>query len=54
MSKREKNEQDLPTLEISPSEEYHDRPQWQRIGAFVLIALVVAATAACAFWTYLQ
>ncbi len=43
----------LPTLEIKPSEEFHPRPLWQRVMAFVLIGLVVAATAACAFWQYL-
>ena len=39
-----------PALEINPAETYQERPVWQRIGAFVLIALVVAATVACAFW----
>ena len=42
-----------PVLEIKPSEEYQERPMWQRIGAFVLIAVIVAATAACAFWRLL-
>ena len=39
-----------PVLEIKPSEEYHPRPLWQRIGAFILIGIIVAATVACAFW----
>lgn len=43
----------LPTLEIKPSEEYHERPLWQRVGAFILIGLVVAGTVACAFWQYI-
>jgi hypothetical protein len=45
----EKKKQE-PVLEIKPSEEYYPRPMWQRVGAFVLIGLVVAATVACAFW----
>ena len=50
----EKKEQDqLPVLEINPSEECHERPLWQRIGAFVLIAIIVAATVACAFWKFI-
>ena len=49
---RDQGEQ-LPTLEIEPSEEYHERPVWQRVAAFVLIAIIVAATAACAFWKYI-
>ena len=51
MAKKEPEEQKLPTLEIEPSREYYqDRPVWQRVGAFVLIAVIVAATVACAFW----
>lgn len=42
-----------PVLEIKPSEEYHERPMWQRVAAFILIAVIVAATVACAFWPYL-
>ncbi len=52
MENREKQEKQ-PTLEIKPSEEYHRRPLWQRVAAFVLIGLVVAGTVACAFWQYL-
>ncbi len=48
----EKKKQE-PVLDIRPSEEYHERPMWQRIGAFILIAIIVAATAACAFWRLL-
>lgn len=43
-------EEKLPTLEIKPSEEYRERPMWQRIAAFILIGLIVAGTVACAFW----
>lgn len=54
MAKKQEQEQEtLPALEIKPSEEVHPRPMWQRVMAFVLIGLVVAATAACAFWQYL-
>lgn len=54
MSKNQDQEQErLPTLEIKPSEEVHPRPMWQRVMAFVLIGLLVAATAACAFWQYI-
>jgi hypothetical protein len=42
-----------PVLEIKPSEEYHERPLWQRVCAFILIGVVVAATVACAFWQYI-
>ena len=47
---KKRQETDLPTLEINPSEEYHPRPMWQRVAAFVMIGLIVAATVACAFW----
>ena len=51
MDGQNENEQGKqPALEINPAETYQERPVWQRIGAFVLIALVVAATVACAFW----
>lgn len=40
----------LPTLEINPSEEYHERPLWQRIGAWILIVMVVIATGIFAIW----
>lgn len=54
MAKKQAQEcETLPTLEIKPSEEVHPRPLWQRVVAFVLIGVVVAATAACAFWQYL-
>ena len=54
MSKKQPEEQEkLPTLEINPSEEYHERPMWQRVGAFILIGVIVAATVACAFWQYI-
>lgn len=47
----EKNkENDLPTLEIKPSEEYHPRPMWQRVGAWILIVLIVLATGIFALW----
>ncbi len=42
--------QDLPTLEINPSEECHPRPMWQRVAAFILIGLIVIATVICAIW----
>ena len=49
--KPEKNkENDLPTLEINPSEEYHPRPMWQRVGAWILIVLIVLATGIFALW----
>ena len=50
---RKEQEEKRPALEIDPSTEYRERPLWHRIAAFVLIALIVAATAACAFWKYL-
>ena len=50
---RKEQEEKLPTLEIDPSTAYRERPLWHRIVAFVLIALIVVATAACAFWKYL-
>ena len=54
MAKKQESEQErLPVLEIKPSEEVHPRPMWQRVMAFVLIGLVVAATVACAFWQHL-
>ena len=38
--KPEKNkENDLPILEIKPSEEYHPRPMWQRVGAWILTGI---------------
>ena len=40
----------LPTLEINPSEEYHPRPMWQRIGAWILIVMIVIATGIFAVW----
>lgn len=49
--KSEKNkENDLPILEIKPSEEYHPRPMWQRVGAWILIVLIVLATGIFALW----
>ena len=49
--KPEKNkENDLPILEIKPSEEYHPRPMWQRVGAWILIVLIVLATGIFALW----
>lgn len=49
-----KQEQEtLPKLEIKPSEEFHPRPIWQRVMAFLLIGVVAAATAAYAFWQFL-
>ena len=49
--KPEKNkEHDLPILEIKPSEEYHPRPMWQRVGAWILIVLIVLATGIFALW----
>ncbi len=51
MPKRQLEEEErLPELEIKPSEEYHERPMWQRVAAFILIGLIVAGTVACAFW----
>lgn len=52
MSKVE-TEEKTPVLEIKPSEEYRPRPLWQRIGAWILIVMVVLATVACAFWSYI-
>ena len=52
MDKKEQEEK-LSTLHIDPSTTYQPRPLWHRIAAFVLIGLIVAATAACAFWKYL-
>ena len=40
---KKKNGEDLqntPVLEIKPSEEYHPRPMWQRIAAWIIIALI--------------
>ena len=51
MSQKNKNDNNEPVLEIKPSEEYHERPLWQKIAAWILIALIVAATGACAFWS---
>ena len=49
--KPEKNkEDDLPILAIKPSEEYHPRPMWQRVGAWILIVLIVLATGIFALW----
>lgn len=56
MAKKQESAQEqerLPVLEIKPSEEVRPRPLWQRVMAFVLIGLLVAATAACAFWQYI-
>ena len=50
---RKEQEDKLPALEIDPSSTYQPRPMWHRIAAFILIGLIVAATAACAFWKYL-
>lgn len=43
-------EEELPTLEIKPSQEYHERPMWQRVLAWILIVMVVAATGVYALW----
>ena len=43
-------EKDLPVLEIKPSEEFHPRPMWQRILAWILIVMIVAATGIFALW----
>lgn len=51
--KNQKEQEKLPTLEINPSQEYRERPVWQRIAAFVMIGLIVAGTVACAFWKYI-
>jgi hypothetical protein len=50
MANKKKPEEALPVLEIKPSEEYHPRPMWQRIGAWILIVLIVAATGIIALW----
>ena len=50
---RKEQEDKLTTLKIDPSTTYRERPLWHRIVAFILIVLIVAATAACAFWKYL-
>lgn len=39
-----------PVLDIKPSEEYHPRPLWQRIGAWILIVLIVIATGIIGLW----
>ena len=43
-------EKDLPVIEISPSEEYHPRPMWQRVLAWILIVMIVLATGIFALW----
>ncbi len=48
--KQSQEEERLPVLEIKPSEEYQERPMWQRVAAFIMIGLIVAGTIACAFW----
>lgn len=48
-----KQKEKQPALEINPSEEYRERPMWQRIAAFVMIGLIVAGTVACAFWNFI-
>lgn len=48
-----KQKEKQPALEINPSEEYRERPMWQRIAAFVMIGLIVAGTVACAFWKFI-
>jgi hypothetical protein len=45
-----KQKEELPTLEIKPSEQYHPRPMWQRVGAWILIVLIVVATGIIALW----
>lgn len=50
MKKKDEEKDTLPTLEITPSEEYHPRPMWQRVGAWVLIVLIVIATGIFAVW----
>lgn len=42
--------EERPALEIKPSEEYHERPMWQRVLAWILIVLIVAATGIYALW----
>ena len=51
---KEQEEEKLPTLEIKPSEEYHPRPMWQRVAAWILIVLLVIATGICAVWGKLK
>lgn len=50
MSTKNENNQDLPVLEIKPSEEVHPRPMWQRVAAWILIVIVVLATGIFALW----
>ena len=53
MKKKENSEcsaEELPVLEIDPSEEYHPRPMWQRVAAVILIILIVIATGICGLW----
>lgn len=51
MGKKQRDlEERLPVLEIKPSEEYHERPLWQRVAAFIMIGLIVAGTVSCVFW----
>lgn len=51
--KDQKQSEKLSTLEIKPSEEYRERPMWQRVAAFIMIGLIVAGTVACAFWKFI-
>lgn len=50
MDEQKKKEEELPVLEIKPSEEYHERPMWQRVMAWILIVMVVVATGIYAIW----
>ncbi len=50
MEKKPQDVEKIPTLEIKSSEEYHPRPLWQRIGAWILIVMLVLATGIFALW----
>lgn len=50
---KETEQEQLPAIEIKPSEEYHERPLWHKIIAWVLIVMLVIATGICALWPML-